>query len=164
MLLNFIQKLFILLKSSSLSQKEPKQNDKNTLKNGSKVYALERLKEIHNYDYSSFIANYYRNKNHIIWEYSKEKNLVNHELNLVMKREKNIMLIQCRSNISEITLDNIFAFERRGVEFIEQYKLFKNYNILYLFTCSEYGFSEGALEYISNNNHISYKVLKEFES
>ncbi len=129
----------------------------------SKVYALERLKEIHNYDYSTFVANHYRTKNHTIWEYSKEKNLVNHPLNLVMKREKDIVLIECRSNIYEITLDNLLEFEITGAEFIAQYALFKNYNIRYLCICSENRFSDEALAYMANNNHVSYEILREFE-
>ncbi len=129
----------------------------------SKVYALERLKEIHNYDYCTFVANHYRTKNHTVWEYSKEKNLVNHPLNLVMKREKDIVLIECRSNIHEITLDNFLKFETIGAEFIAQYALFKNYNICYLCICSEDRFSDEALAYMANNHHISYEILREFE-
>ena len=124
---------------------------------------MERLKEIHNYDYSSFVAKHYRSKNYTVWEYSKEKNLINHPLNLVMKKEKDILFIECRSNINEITMNNLVEFEQIGAEFVEQYVLFKNYNILYVCICSENQFSEKALAYIGENSHLSYEILKEFD-
>jgi len=155
----FIKKLFKSLNLSFLRHKISEKKDTKS----SKVYALERLKEIHNYDYIIFVANYYRAKNHTVWEYSKEKNLVNHELNLVMKIKKDILLIQCRSNMNRVTLDAILKFETVGREFVSQYALFKNYNILYLYLCSEEKFSDEAKEYMANSTHISYEILREFE-
>ncbi|MCK5854798.1 MAG: hypothetical protein KAG56_06215 [Sulfurovaceae bacterium] len=156
--MSFIKNLFSFLK-----KKLSKKFDAKVAHKSSKIYALERLKEIHNYDYSTFIANYYRSKNYTVWEYSKERNLINHPLNLVTKREKDILLIECRSNITKITLDNLLEFEQTGIEFVAQYALFKNYNIIYLCICSEDRFSEEALTYIVDNSHISYEILKEFD-
>jgi hypothetical protein len=161
--LAFIKKLLKSLSLSFLPKKVPKERNLLPTTKSSKAYALERLKEIHNYDYSTFAANHYRTQNHTVWEYSKEKNLVNYPLNLVMKREKDILLIKCRSNINEITLYDLLEFEKIGAEFVAQYALFKNYNILYLCICSEDRFTNEALEYIANNNNISYEILREFE-
>jgi len=162
--LTFIKKLLKSLSLSFLPKKvlPPERKLLPTTKS-SKAYALERLKEIHNYDYSTFVANHYRTQNHTVWEYSKEKNLVDYPLNLVMKREKDILLIKCRSNINEITMYDFLELEEMGAEFVAQYALFKNYNIHYLYICSEDRFTNEALDYISNNNHISYEVLREFE-
>ena len=159
MILLFIKKLFSSLGLSFFSKKETKE----TSDKSSKIYALERLKEIHNFDYSTFVATYYRDKGYVVWEYSKEKNLTNHALNLVIKREKDIFFIDCQSNIHEITLENILEFENIGAEFVAQYALFKNYNILYLYICSEDKFTQKASAYIEDNSHISYEILKEFD-
>ncbi len=159
-ILLFIKKLVNSIRLSSLNKKA----NQRILDKSSKIYALERLKEIHNYDYSTFVANYYRAKNYTVWEYSKEKNLINYALNLVVKREKDILFIECRSNVKEITLENLLEFEKIGTEFLDQYRLFKNYNILYLCICSEDRFSKKALAYMANSSHISYKILKEFDS
>ncbi len=155
----FIKKLVNFLSLPSFNKKKSKK----ILDKSSKIYALERLKEIHNYDYSTFVANYYRAKNYTVWEYSKEKNLIDYALNLVVKREKNILFIECRSNSKEITLENLLEFEKVGAEFLDQYRLFKNYNILYLCICSEDRFSQQASVYIAKNSHISYEILKEFD-
>jgi len=80
-----------------------------------------------------------------------------------MKKEKDILFIECRSNINEITIENLVEFEQVGAEFVEQYVLFKNYNIIYVCICSENQFSEKALAYIEANNHLSYEILKEFD-
>jgi len=148
------KKLLNSLKSSFLK----KSNNKS-----SNLQALKRLKEIHNYDYITFVANKYREKEITVWEYSKERNLVNHPLNLVIKKERDILLIQCRSNIKKVTLENLIEFENIGAEFIAQHPPFKRYNILYLYICSENRFNNRALKYIENNNHISYKILKEHD-
>ena len=159
----FIKKLLKSLHLSFLAKKVGKERNLLPTTKSSKVYALERLKEIHNYDYCTFVANHYRTQNHTIWEYSKEKNLVNHPLNLVIKIEKDILLIECRSNINEITLENLLEFEKIGAEFISEYALFKNYNICYLCICSEDKFNDESLGYMANNAHISYEILKEHE-
>ena len=136
---------------------------KKSNKKSSNLQALERLKEIHNYDYTTFVANSYRAQNLTVWEYSKERNLVNHPLNLIIKREKDILLIQCRSHIKKVTLDELIEFENVGAEFTAQHPPFKRYNILYLYICSEDKFSSEALKYMKNNSHISYDILKEHQ-
>ena len=158
-ILLFIKKLFNSFKLPILNRKKSKK----TSEKSSKVYALERLKEIHNYDYSTFVAKYYRDKDYVVWEYSKEKNLTNHALNLVMKRGKDILLIDCRGDINEIRLEEILEFEEIGTEFVAQYEIFKNYNIIYLYICAEEKFSKKALEHIADNSHFSYEILKEFD-
>ena len=137
---------------------------KQTLKKHSKIYALERLKEIHNYDYSTFVANYYRAKDYIVWEYSKEKNLIDYAFNLVLKKEKDIIFIQCRSNSNELSLDNLVEFEEAVAEFLEGYTFFKNYDLLYFYVSSEENVSKEVLEYITQSSYMGYQVLKEFDS
>lgn len=161
----FIKKIFNAIDLSFITNKILKKNsDKaQTQTKSSKVYALERLKEIHNYDYTTFVAKHYSNKGDTVWEYSKERNLVNHPLNLIVKHGKDILLIECKSNIGETTLENILELERVGTEFVMQYILFQSYNILYLYVCSEDNFSDKAQSYIQDNKHISYKILKEFQ-
>ena len=133
------------------------------LKKSSKLQALVRLKEIHNYDYTTFVANQYRAESLTVWEYSKEKNLVNYPLNLVIKKERDILFIQCRSNMGRVSLENLMEFKNIGTTFIEQYPLFEKYNILYLYICSEDSFSDEALEDMGNSTHISYIIMKEHD-
>ena len=155
--LNFIKKIFKYINKTTLDKNET------SIKKSSKLQALERLKEIHNYDYISFVADYYRNSKYTVWEYSKEKNLVNYPLNLVMKRGKEIFLTQCRGNMKELTLDDLMRLEEIKSDFIDQYKLFENYNIFYLYICPDYTFSEKAMHYINKNENVSYITLKEYE-
>ena len=155
----FIKKIFSSLRLTLFNKKERKKISNKS----SKIYALERLKEIHNYDYSTFVANHYRAKNYTVWEYSKERNLIDDALNLVIKKEKEIVFVHCRSNIDEITLDSLLVFEQAVAEFLEQYTFFTNYNILYLTVCSEDKISEEALMYMADNRYITYEVLKEFD-
>jgi hypothetical protein len=130
-------------------------------KKSSKLQALERLKEIQNADYTSFVANENRAKSWIVWEYSKEKNLSQYPLNLVVKREKDVVFIQCRSNMKEVTMDNLMEFQKVGEEFIVQYPPFRHYSIFYHYSCSEHRFTDEALKYIESKEAFSYEILKE---
>jgi hypothetical protein len=155
--LNFIKRIFKYIDKTTLDKNET------SVKKSSKLQALERLKEIHNYDYINFVANYYRTKHYTVWEYSKEKNLVNYPLNLVMKRGKEIFLTQCRSNMDELTLEDVMRLEEIKSDLIGQYKLFENYNIFYLYICSDYMFTKEAMHYINKNENVSYVTLKEYD-
>jgi hypothetical protein len=127
----------------------------------SNVYALERLKETHNYDYSAFVANYYKKQNYTVWEYSKEKNVPDNEINLVIKKEADILLVQCKNNFSEISLANVIKFENEVHEFLSQHTLFQSYDLRYCYVLPKYQFDKSASNYIANNHNINYKILKE---
>ena len=153
-MLSIISKPLNFLKKRMTSIKVPKKKKSN-------VYALERLKETHNHDYSTFVANYYKKQNYTVWEYSKEKNFPDHEINLVVKKEADILLIQCKNNFSEISLENVVKFENEVHEFLSQYTLFQSYKLRYCYILPKYQFDKSASNYISNNHNINYKILKE---
>ena len=140
-------------------KKTPKEVNENPKK--SKIYALERLKECHNYDYATFVSKFLKKQNYIVWEYSKERNLIDHKINLVLKKDNDILLVQCKNNYSYISINDIKLFEETVQEFILKYKMFKNYNIILYYIFPEYQFDEAASTYVASCKNIDFKILKE---
>jgi len=113
-------------------------------------------------DYCSFVADYYRSLGFSVWEYSKELNLDQSKIHLVIKKEQEIFLIQCRNDNENITQQNIKNFEEELEAFIDKYQIFEQYNVKLLYTMSSLQLDESAYKYIKSNNSIDYEIVKSY--
>jgi len=113
-------------------------------------------------EYKTFVANHYKNQGYTVWEYSKEKNLKNSDkLNLVLKRNRDIILVECKNNKVNISVEDIHDFEFQSSKFLETNMLFKNYNVKLRYTMAGLFLEESAFEYIQeNNSRIDYDIIK----
>ena len=113
-------------------------------------------------DYCLFVADYYRSLGFSVWEYSKELDLDQTNIHLVIKKEQEIFLIQCRNDNKNLTQQDIKNFEEELEAFIEKYQIFKQYNVKLLYTMSSLQLDESAYKYIKNSNNIDYEIIKSY--
>ena len=112
-------------------------------------------------DYINFVTYYYKDLNYTVWEYSKEKELPESEIHLIIKKENNILLIQCHNDQKNLNRKNISNFETQSMEFIEENRIFESYNIQLLYIMSTLLLEESAYKYIKKSKNIHYQILKE---
>ena len=111
-------------------------------------------------DYCSFIVDYYRSLGFSVWEYSKELDLDQSKIHLVIKKEQEIFLIQCRNDNENLSQQNINSFEEELKAFIDKYQIFEQYNVKLLYTMSSLQLDESAYKYIKSSNNIDYEIVK----
>jgi hypothetical protein len=114
-------------------------------------------------DYKSFVANYYKVQGYTVWEYSKDREIPNSEkLNLVLKKSKEIILVQCKNNKINIDKEQVIDFEAQSEAFLGEHQIFKNYNIRLRYTMAGLFLEEDAYEYIKQHSDtIDYDIVKE---
>jgi len=112
-------------------------------------------------DYKNYVANIYKKQGYTVWEYSKDKKKDSSELNLVLKRGYNILLVQCRDDNSNIAIDDIKRFQTTSFQFLVKNRIFENYNVKLRYTMAGLFLEENAYEYIKSNwEKIDYDIIK----
>jgi hypothetical protein len=113
-------------------------------------------------EYKAFVANSYKEQGYIVWEYNKDKDsIISDRLDLVLKRSKEILLVECRNCSDNIDMEQIINFEDQADKFIEKNQIFKSYSIKLRYTMSSLLLEEEAYDYIKNNlDKIDYDIIK----
>ena len=112
-------------------------------------------------EYLNFVTEYYKNLKYTVWEYSKEKDLIDGEIHLVIKKESNILLIQCYNGYDNLSKNNAINFEKESISFVEENKIFQSYNIQLIYIMPTLLLEESAYKYIKKSRNIHYQILKE---
>lgn len=118
---------------------------------------------IENNEYEEFIKEYYTKKGYTIWHHSKEKRQYdkNKNITLIAKKNKNIMLIHCRDNQLDISIEELKNFQKQRDDFKKNHPVFEEYNLTLHYTMSGFFMTEEAYEYVENNaEEISYEIIK----
>ena len=118
---------------------------------------------IENNLYEDFIKEYYTKQGYTVWHHSKESTQVgkNRNITLVAKRKKEILLIHCRDNQLDISVDELKNFQKQRDAFQEANPVFANYRLTLHYIMSGFFLTEDAYEYIEmNSSDITYEVLK----
>ncbi len=113
-------------------------------------------------DYKIYVANLYKKQGYTVWEYSRDKNIEkSNELNLVLKKAHNIILVQCKNDNLNIGIDEVKEFEKQALRFLKENRIFENYNIKLRYTMAGLFLEESAYEYIKENSEkIDYDIIK----
>ena len=113
-------------------------------------------------EYKAHVANLYTKKGYTVWEYSKERDLMKSEkLDLVLKKSKDILLVECRNCHENIVLSDVKKFEDQANKFLEENRVFENYNIKLRYTMSSLLLEEEAYDYIKSHfDKIDYDIIK----
>ena len=112
-------------------------------------------------EYKSFVANHYKERGYTVWEYSKGRDMGSESLDLVLKKSKNILLVECRNCKKNIDMEQILNFETQTDKFLEQNRIFKNYKIKLRYTMASLLLEEEAYDYIkSHSDRIDYDIIK----
>lgn len=112
-------------------------------------------------EYIDFVTQHYKKQGYTVWEYRKEKGLVDSEIHLIIKKESNILLIQCHSEYENLSKKNVNNFEKEALLFIEKNVLFQTYHIKLIYIMSTLLLEESAYKYIKKSANIDYEILKE---
>ena len=118
---------------------------------------------IENNEYEEIVKEYYIKKGYTVWHHSKEKRQYNKNKNitLVAKKNKKIMLIHCRDNQLDISINELKKFQQQRDDFKKNNPVFKDYDLELHYTMSGFFMTEEAYEYAEeSHSDISYEVLK----
>ncbi len=116
---------------------------------------VDKLVETINSNYTLYVANIYKERGYSVWEYN------NKNINLILKKSRDIIFIQCRDNNSHIDIDDIREFKSEVDRFMGGNQIFKNYNIKLKYALSSFLFEESAYRYIKQNlEWIDYDIIK----
>jgi len=146
------------IKSSTPITNFDKQNKKEVIESFNKLLNQGTVEKN---EYTKFVADYYKNFKYTVWEYSKEKELIDSEIDLVIKKENNILLIQCYNGYDNLSKTNSINFEKKAISFVEEYTIFQSYNIQLIYIMSNLLLEESAYKYIKKSKNIHYQILKE---
>lgn len=146
------------LKSSLPITNFNKQNKKEVIESFNK---LLNQSYIDKNEYIDFVTKHYRDDGYTVWEYSKEKEILESEIHLVVKRDNKILLIQCYSDHENLSQKNINNFEKESILFVGENKIFQSYDIQLIYIMSTLLLEESAYKYIKKSNNIDYEILKE---
>jgi hypothetical protein len=113
-------------------------------------------------DYRRFVAEEYQQQSYTVWEYSKDRDFsTNNQLNLILKKKSIIILVQCKNDNANIGMDEINSFKAQSKQFIQENKIFENYNIKLRYAMSGLFLKEDAYRYIQNHpDEIDYNIIK----
>ncbi|NEW60205.1 hypothetical protein GSY74_02820 [Sulfurovum sp. bin170] len=111
-------------------------------------------------EYKAFVAKHYKEQGYTVWEYSKDMTN-SEELDLVLKKSKNIILVECKNSSKNIDMEQILNFEAQADKFLGENQIFKNYCIKLRYTMASLLLEEEAYDYVkSHSDRIDYDIIK----
>ncbi len=110
--------------------------------------------------YRGVVLNHYKKMGMTVWEYAKEKGLEGNQINFVIKKNHNILLINARDSEEDISLEDIHNFEKETNHFLKDNPVFNTYSIELRYSIPSLLLKEDAYKYIKKQGHISYEILK----
>lgn len=151
-------------KRKTLSYREWKINKKEEREINRLINTINEFLDIkeNSDDYKVYVANIYKKRGYTVWEYSKDKQIKNsNELNLVLKKAHNIILVQCKNDNLNININDIKEFELQSLKFLKKNQIFENYNIKLRYAMAGLFLEESAYEYIKEHSQkIDYDIIK----
>jgi len=118
---------------------------------------------IENDTYENFIKEQFESEGYTVWHYAKDKTQMekNKNITLVAKRNKKILLIHCRDNMLDISVDELKRFQEQRDNFKIENPVFEEYELTLHYTMSGFFLTEAAYAYVeANKGDITYKVVK----
>lgn len=115
--------------------------------------------------YEEFIAQHYRGLGYFVWEHGKEKGRKDRGIDLIVKKNKEIIFIQCKNwkENTRFKIDHkeIKASRTEAREFMKDNPLFIGYKTILRYTLSGNFIHPSAIKYIEENSKIlDYEVLR----
>ena len=108
-----------------------------------------------NSDYEEYIKNYYSKQDYTLWHHK------NRDITFVAKRKRQILLIHCCNNQSDISVEGLKSFQAQRDQFKKENPVFENYELSLHYIMSGFFLSEEAYKYMeSHKGGITYEVIK----
>jgi len=139
--------------------------DKKIMKNEELITTIKNTVRsyIENNTYETFVKEQFENKGYTVWHYSRDKTQMekNRSITLVAKKNKKILLIHCRDNMLDISIDELKRFQAQRDNFKIENPVFKEYELTLHYSMSGFFLTEEAYEYVeANSSDITYEVVK----
>lgn len=114
--------------------------------------------------YEAFIAEYYKELGYFVWEHGKEKGRIDRGIDLIVKKKKEIIFIQCKNwkENSSFQIDHkeVKASRTEARAFMKDNPLFKGYEMKFRYTLSNNCMHPSALKYIEETKGLfDYEVV-----
>jgi len=115
-------------------------------------------------EYEQFIAKYYTEKGYTVWEHGKEKGRLDQGIDLIVKKNKEIIFIQCKNwqENTRFKIDHvrIKASRAEARQFMLNNPLFKGYENKFRYTISNDCMHPSAVKYIEETNGLfDYEII-----
>jgi len=121
------------------------------------------VKTSDNTTYENFIKEQFETEGYTVWQYAKDKTQMdkNKNITLVAKKNKKILLIHCRDNMLDISVDELKLFQAQRDNFKIENPVFEKYDLTLHYRMSGFFLTEDAYAYVQENSaDITYKVVK----
>jgi len=103
----------------------------------------------------------YEKAGYTLWDYSKEKGTYDRNIHFIAKKNKEVLLIHCKSDEKDISLEEVLNFIENKKEFIVENPIFGMYTLKIKYIMSHFSLSEEAFKYLNKNkNIVFYEILK----
>ncbi|SFV64903.1 hypothetical protein MNB_SV-14-316 [hydrothermal vent metagenome] len=111
--------------------------------------------------YKMQIYKKYKKAGYTIWDYSKEKGTYDRNIHFVAKKNKEVLLIHCKSDEKDINLEDLVDFIENKKSFIAENPIFGMYTLKIKYIISHFSLTEEAFKYLNENkNTIFYEIFK----
>jgi hypothetical protein len=111
--------------------------------------------------YRSKVQKKYQESGYTVWDYTKEKGSYDRDIHLVVKKDREVILIHCRNSEEDISLEEVLTFRKSKQVFLEENPVFSIYSLKLHYTMLNFSLTEEAFEYIKEHKEkISYELLK----
>lgn len=102
--------------------------------------------------YEEFVAEYYKELGYYVWEHGKDKGVKDSGIDLIAKKEKEILFIQCKnwssSSSYKITHEKLKSTRQDVSDYIEKNPIFKNYSKRTIYILSNDVLHKSAYHYL----------------
>jgi len=117
------------------------------------------------YLYEEYIAEHYRRLGYFVWEHGKEKGRLDQGIDLIVKKDKEIIFIQCKNwkENSKFKIDHVRvkASRTEAREFMLLNPPFKGYDNKFRYTISSDCMHPSAVKYIEEMNGLfDYEIIE----
>jgi Holliday junction resolvase-like predicted endonuclease len=114
--------------------------------------------------YEQFVAKHYQNLGYTIIEHYKNKSRLDNSIDLIAKKEKQILFIQCKNwnKNSKYKIDHkeIKASQTEIREFVQKNQMFIGYNLKIRYVLSDDFIDTSAIKYIREHSQIiDYEII-----
>ena len=115
--------------------------------------------------YEAYVAEFFRQQGYYVWEHGKEKGVKDSNIDLFVKKDRDIYFIQCKNwatwkinhNTVKATRTDVREYLKTNKEF---FKIIKDYKLKILYVVSKECLTKSAYTYIEENKDIvDYQVI-----
>jgi len=145
-----------------------KKLNKTTSKKQTSTKTTYKEKMYKGQEYEEYVAKVYRSRGYHVSEYGKQKGVLDHGIDLIAKKQKEIVLIQCKNwNANgkwEIKHKDIKAFQTDARTFVEDKPLLRSCLLTARYTISGDFIHQSAIKHIEEmkkiGKRVDYEIVK----